>query len=378
MIDLAELLRTAPVFDGHNDLAWQIREKFELDPAAAGLAAGQPALHTDVARMRAGGLGAQFWSVFVPSSWEPSVAATATFEQIDIVRRLVRTHPDVLAWTPTAADVRTAFAEGRIASLLGAEGGQSIAGSLGVLRELRRAGLAYMTLTHNDNTPWAASATGIPVEHGLTDFGRDVVREMNRIGVLVDLSHVHERTMHDALDIVTRPAIFSHSSARAVTDVPRNVPDGVLERLRGNGGVLMVTFVPAFVNQACADHRAAVAAEQARLGLTGALYEPEGSDAAVAEFCTWLEANPRPTATVADVADHLDHAREVVGPQHLGLGGDYDGVDALPLGLEDVSGYPELLRELDRRGWSAGELAALTSGNVLRVLERAQDGTAVD
>jgi membrane dipeptidase len=378
VIDLDDLLRTHPVFDGHNDLPWQIRKDYGSDPAAAGLATGQPSLHTDIARMRAGGLGAQFWSVFVPSRWEHPAAVTATFEQIDVVRRMVNAHPDVLAWTPTAPDVRAAITEGRIASLVGAEGGQSIASSLGVLRELRRAGLAYMTLTHNDNTPWAASATGEPVDFGLTEFGRDVVREMNRTGVLVDLSHVHERTMHDALDVATRPAIFSHSSTRAVTDVPRNAPDAVLERLRENGGVLMVTFVPAFVNRACADHRAAVTAEQERLGLTGAPYDPDGTDTALAEFSTWLEQNPRPTATLADVADHLDHARDVMGPQHVGLGGDYDGVDELPVGLEDVSGYPNLLRELADRGWSAQDLGALTSGNVLRVLEEAQDGTSVD
>ncbi|MBB2899558.1 membrane dipeptidase [Kineococcus radiotolerans] len=362
---------TFPVVDGHNDLAWELRERFGSDPARAGLAAGQPALHTDVPRLRAGGVGAQFWSVYVPSHWDPAAAAVAVFEQVDLVRRLVATHPDVFRWTPTAADVRTAVAEGRIASLPGAEGGHAIAGSLAVLRELRRAGLAYLTLTHNDNTPWAASATGVPVEHGLTAFGRDVVREMNRTGVLVDLSHVHERTMHDALDVTTRPVLFSHSSARAVTDHPRNVPDGVLERLPGNGGVLMVTFVPAFVNRACADHRAAATAERRRRGLAGDPYDPAG-------FGDWLAANPRPRATLADVADHLDHAREVVGVEHLGLGGDYDGTDELPVGLEDVSAYPRLLAELTGRGWSGSDLAALAGGNALRVLEEAQDGTSVD
>nr|WP_246314839.1 dipeptidase [Kineococcus aurantiacus] len=373
-----DVLEDHPVFDGHNDLPWRIREDYGSDPVAAGLAAGQPSLHTDVPRLRAGGVGAQFWSVFVPSHWDHPTAVTATFEQIDLVRRLVLAHPDVFRWTPTAADVRAAVADGLIASLPGAEGGQSIAGSLGVLRELRRAGLAYMTLTHNDNTPWAASATGEPVDHGLTGFGREVVAEMNRTGVLVDLSHVHERTMHDALDVTTRPVVFSHSSARGVTDHPRNVPDAVLERLRVNGGVLMVTFVPAFVNQACADHRAATAAEQARLGLTGAPYDPEGDAGALAPYRAWLDANPRPVATVDDVVAHLEHAREVVGVEHLGLGGDFDGVDELPVGLGDVSCYPVLLRALADRGWSAADLRGLTSGNVLRVLEAAQDGTSVD
>ncbi|PRY18077.1 dipeptidase [Kineococcus rhizosphaerae] len=347
MIDLhRDVLRTHPVFDGHNDLAWELREQFGSDPAAAGLL-DQPALHTDVPRLRAGGVGAQFWSVYVPSDGDPAAAVVATFEQVDLVRRLVLTHPDVFAWTPTASAVRDTIAAGRIASLPGAEGGHSIGGSLGVLRELRRAGLAYLTLTHNDNTPWAASATGEPVGHGLTAFGHDVVREMNRIGVLVDLSHVHERTMHDALDTTTRPVLFSHSSCRAVTDHPRNVPDTVLERLPRNGGVLMVTFVPAFVNQACADHR--------RDG-TG----------------------PAPRAALPDVVAHLEHARDVVGIDHVGLGGDYDGVDRLPDGLEDVSTYPALLTALADRGWSAADLRALTCGNVLRVLEDAQDGTSVD
>lgn len=331
-----DVLRTHPVFDGHNDLAWELRERFGSDPVAAGLL-DQPTLHTDVPRLRAGGVGAQFWSVYVPSDLDPAAATVAVLEQVDVVRRVVRAHPDVFAWTPTAAGVRDAVAAGRVASLVGAEGGHSIAGSLGVLRELRRAGLAYMTLTHNDNTPWAASATGEPVEHGLTEFGRDVVREMNRTGLLVDLSHVHERTMHDALDVTTRPVLFSHSSCRAVTDHPRNVPDGVLERLPGNGGVLMVTFVPAFVTARGADR-------------------------------TSLE----------DVVRHVEHAREVVGVEHVGIGGDYDGTDAFPDGLQDVSCYPALLQALADRGWSAADLRALTFGNALRVLEEAQDGTSVD
>ncbi|MEZ0163536.1 dipeptidase [Kineococcus sp. LSe6-4] len=336
-IDLhRDVLATHPVFDGHNDLAWELRERFASDPRAAGLL-DQPILHTDVPRLRAGGVGAQFWSVYVPSDQDPAAATVAVLEQIDVVRRLVATHPDVLAWTPTAPDVREALAAGRIASLVGAEGGHSIAGSLGVLRELRRAGLAYLTLTHHDNTPWAASATGEPVDHGLTGFGRDVVREMNRTGVLVDLSHVHERTMHDALDVTTRPVLFSHSSCRAVTDHPRNVPDAVLERLPGNGGVLMVTFVPAFVAAPGADR-----------------------------------------ATLHDVVRHLEHAREVVGIEHVGLGGDYDGTDAFPDGLGDVSRYPALLQALADRGWSAADLRALTCGNALRVLAEAQDGTSVD
>lgn len=299
------------------------------------------------------------------------------FEQLDLLRRVLAHHPGDFAWTPTADAVRSAVAAGRIASLAGAEGGHSIGSSLAVLRELRRAGVAYLTLTHNDNTPWAASATGVPVDFGLTGFGRQVVREMNRIGMLVDLSHVAPRTMHDALDVTDRPVLFSHSGVRAVTDHPRNVPDDVLERLPGNGGVLMLTFVPAFVSQACAQHREQAAAEQARLGLTGWPYEPEGEVGARGEFSAWLAANPRPSATLDDVVAHVEHAREVVGPAHLGLGGDYDGTDELPLGLQDVSGYPRLLDALAGRGWSDADLTALASGNVLRTLEQAQKGTPV-
>ena len=372
--DVAAVLREHPVFDGHNDLPWELRERFAHVPDAA-LAVGNPTLHTDVPRLRAGGVGAQFWSVYVPSALPEAQAVVATLEQLDVVHRLVDAHPDVFRWTPSAAQVRAAIADGLIASLPGAEGGHSTASSLGVLRQLRRAGVAYMTLTHNDNTAWAASATGEPVEHGLTGFGREVVAEMNRIGMLVDLSHVHEATMHDALDVSTRPVVFSHSSCRAVTEHPRNVPDAVLERLPGNGGVLMLTFVPAFVSQACAEHRDAAAREQERLGLSGWPYAPHGEAAALGGYADWLRRHPRPQAGIADVVAHLEHAREVVGPDHLGLGGDYDGTDALPVGLEDVAGYPRLLEALAGRGWSARDLGALTSGNVLRVLEQAQEGT---
>ncbi|MGI4895768.1 MAG: dipeptidase [Janthinobacterium lividum] len=375
MTDITAVLREHPVFDGHNDLPWALRDAFDQVPDAH-LQTGQPALQTDVPRLRAGGVGAQFWSVYVPSSLPEPQAAVATFEQIDVVHRVLEAHPEVFRWTPTAADVRAAIAAGLIASLPGAEGGHSIASSLGVLRALRRAGVAYLTLTHNDNTAWAASATGEPVDFGLTGFGREVVAEMNRIGMLVDLSHVHERTMHDALDVSTRPVIFSHSCCRAVTDHPRNVPDGVLERLRANGGVLMLAFVPGFVSQSCADHRAAAAEEQLRLGLTGWPYLPEGDADARTGFQSWLERHPRPAANIADVVAHVEHARDVVGPDHLGLGGDYDGTDELPRGLEDVAGYPRLLQALAERGWSATDLGALTSGNVLRVLEEAQDGTS--
>lgn len=329
----------APVFDGHNDLPYALRENYDYSVEAASLGAGNTALHTDIPSLRAGNVGAQFWSVYVPSTLEPADAVVATLEQIDCVHRLVDSFPEDLALAVSAQDVRRAWEQGRIASLMGMEGGHSIAESLGTLRMMRRMGVAYMTLTHNDNTPWAASATGEPVDHGLTDFGREVVREMNRIGMLVDLSHVHARTMGDALDVSTAPVIFSHSSCRAVTDHPRNVPDDVLERLRDNGGVQMITFVPKFIS----------------------------SDAAAAPE----DADVAGQVGIEDVVAHIEHAREVAGVDHIGLGGDYDGVPFTPAGLERVSAYPALMEALKARGWSDSDLSKLASDNALRVLEDA-------
>ena len=274
--------------------------------------------------------------------------------------------------------MRRAIAGGRIAALMGAEGGHSIDCSLGVLRMLRRLGVAYMTLTHNQNVPWADAATDVPAVGGLTDFGREVVLEMNRIGMLVDISHVAPSTMHAALDVSRAPVIFSHSSCRALTDHVRDVPDDVLERLAGNGGVVMITFVPDFVSQECADHSAAEDAERHALGLDKVtIYTEHAGEhldpAAVAELDRWRAENPEPGATLAQVADHVEHAREVAGVAHIGLGGDYDGTESLPVGLEDVSAYPALLAELADRGWSDADLPALTSGNILRVLQAAED-----
>jgi membrane dipeptidase len=301
---------------------------------------------------------------------------TATLEQIDCVRRFVAKYPDTFALARSAGEVRDIMRGNRIASLLGAEGGHSIDDSLGALRMLRALGVAYMTLTHNHNTSWADSATDEPRSGGLSDFGRDVVREMNRIGMLVDISHVAPSTMRDALTTSSAPLIFSHSSCRALCDHVRDAPDDVLTGLRANDGVLMVTFVPQFVSQACADHDRAEKAEHARLGLTPetvySLDTPAGDPAALAELDRWRAENPAPTATLGQVADHVEHAREVAGVEHIGLGGDYDGVSVLPDGLEDVASYPRLLAELADRGWSDTELAGLTSGNVLRVLDRAE------
>jgi membrane dipeptidase len=361
-------LRESPVFDGHNDLPLALLETFDYDVGAARLDRHQPLLHTDIPALRAGYVSAQFWSVFVPSDLEPSVAVVQTLEQIDCVERMAAEYP-VFALCRTASEVDRTIGEGGIASLMGMEGGHSIDSSLAVLRTMRRAGVAYLTLTHNDNTPWAASATGDPVDYGLTGFGREVVREMNRIGMLVDLSHVHERTMHDALDVTDAPVIFSHSSTRAVTPHPRNVPDEVLQRLPGNGGVLMVTFVPHFVSTAYWHWDREAGQELVRLGASRSVTgEMIGDAAAETEFERWQGRNPPPEVTIDDVVAHLEHARDVVGPAHLGLGGDFDGMLAGPRGLERVDGYPALIERLAERGWSGADLKLLTSGSVRRVL----------
>ena len=360
------LLAQAPLVDGHNDLAWEIRERFGADPAAAGLSSVVPELHTDLPRLRQGHVGAQFWSVYVPGSLHETAAVTAVLEQIDLVYRLIALHSDVLELALTADDVERIFASGKIASLIGAEGGHSIASSLGVLRTLYALGVRYMTLTHNFNVPWADSATDEPATGGLTAFGREVVHEMQRLGMLVDLSHVSADTARDGLDAAQGPVIFSHSSARALCDHPRNVPDDILAMLPRNGGVCMVTFVPAFVSQECREWDLSLAEEMRQRGLD---YKNLAERAAVqAELAT---RRPRPAATLSQVADHIDHVRAVAGISHVGIGGDYDGTDRLPDQLNDVSCYPVLMAELLGRGWSEGDCAQLAGGNVLRVLRDA-------
>ncbi|MFI9648893.1 dipeptidase [Streptomyces sp. NPDC052040] len=363
-----ELLRAHPVVDGHNDLPWALREQVRYDLDARDIATPQNAhLHTDLPRLREGGVGAQYWSVYVRSDLPDAVPAT--LEQIDCVRQLIARHPGELRAALTAADMEAARAEGRIASLMGAEGGHSIANSLGTLRGLYGLGVRYMTLTHNDNVAWADSATDEPVAGGLTRFGREVVREMNRLGMLVDLSHVAATTMRDALDTSDAPVIFSHSSSRAVCDHPRNIPDDVLERLPANGGVAMATFVPKFVLQAAVDWTAAADENMRAHGFHHLATTAE----AMKVHRAFEERNPRPVATVATVADHLDHMREVAGVDHVGIGGDYDGTAFTPDGLDDVSGYPNLVAELLDRGWSAADLAKLTWQNAVRVLGAAED-----
>ncbi|WP_224277707.1 dipeptidase [Nocardioides lacusdianchii] len=366
-MDVAELLAAHPVIDGHNDLLWTARAATAYDFARLDVGAGGTPTHTDLPRMRAGGMGAQFWSVYVPTRLTGDDAVSATLEQVDAARLLTDTYADQLAWATTADEVEQAWASGRMASLMGAEGGHSISCSLGTLRQLHALGVRYLTLTHNANTPWADSATDRPVAGGLTEFGREVVREMNRLGMMVDLSHVSADTMRDALAVSEAPVVFSHSSARAVTDSPRNAPDDVLEATARGGGVCMVTFVPKFVNAACADwHREMVAAAAAE-GV------PESDGERFGAFQdAWVPDHPQPRASLADVVAHVEHVRDVAGIDHVGLGGDYDGVETLPVGLEDVSTYPALVSALADRGWSEADLARLTCRNTLRVMREVE------
>ncbi|MEV5443227.1 dipeptidase [Streptomyces sp. NPDC052644] len=364
-----ELLAEFPVVDGHNDLPWALREKAGYDLDRLDVAADQTGrLHTDLPRLRAGGVGAQFWSVYVRSDMAGDDAVSATLEQIDCVDRLLERHPSELAAALTADDMEAARARGRIASLKGAEGGHSINNSLATLRALYALGVRYMTLTHNDNIAWADSATDVPRVGGLSAFGREVVREMNRLGMLVDLSHVAATTMRDALDTSEAPVIFSHSSSRAVCDHPRNIPDDVLERLPANGGVAMATFVPKFILPEAVEWTAR-ADENLR---AHGFHHLDTSPEAMRLHAAFEEAHPRPVATAATVADHLDHMREAAGIDHIGIGGDFDGTAFTPDGLDDVSGYPNLIAELLARGWSRTDLAKLTWHNAVRVLRDAE------
>jgi membrane dipeptidase len=351
------------VFDGHNDLAWAVRELCAYDLDAIDLLRGEPRLQTDLPRLRRGGVGAQFWSVFVPCSLAGEAALTATLEQIDFVISLIARYPDHLMLSRTADEVEASVQQGRIASLLGMEGGHSINCSLGALRMLHQLGVRYLTLTHNENVPWADSATDRPVVGGLNDFGRDVVGEMNRVGMFVDLSHVSPDVMRDALGVTEAPVLFTHSCARALCDINRNVPDDVLLQLRNNGGVCMVSFVPMFVSQPIADWYAECLRRVQERG--GDPRRFSDVDVLIQER---MRSDPSPSCRVSDVADHVEHVREVAGLAAVGVGGDYDGALFFPDGMPDVSSYPRLLEVLRERGWSWPELQLLCHGNVLRAM----------
>jgi len=371
-------LDAAPVWDGHNDVPFQLRLRrdnvlegfdFEDTNAEPAIGDGEPsAMHTDLPRLAEGHVGAQFWSVYVPASLPEPEAVQQTIEQIDVTKRLIAQYPEDLALALTADQVAAAMAEGKIASLMGMEGGHSIGSSLGVLRQMYVLGARYMTLTHSSNTPWADSATDDPEHDGLTPFGEDLVREMNRIGMLVDLSHVSEATMMDVLDVAKAPVIFSHSGARAINGHSRNVPDSVLARLKDNGGIVMVVGLPGYLSEPMRQRSAARAAEEARLR---SLYLGQ-PDRVSALLAAWDAEFPLVEATVSDMADHVDHIRDVAGMDYIGIGADYDGMPTGPVGMEDVAGYPALFIELARRGYSQEDLEKIASGNMMRVMRAAE------
>jgi membrane dipeptidase len=366
-----KLLESTPLIDGHNDLPWEIREfrSAPRDVAAYDLRKRSPR-HTDLTRLAEGKVAAQFWSIYIPGEYRDSGYARVQLEQFDIARRMIARYPRRLALALTADDIERNFKRGRIASFLGMEGGHAIENSLGALRSYYALGARYLTLTHNVTLDWADAALDTARHHGLTAFGKEVVREMNRLGMLVDLSHVSTEVMRDALEVTESPVIFSHSSARALTNHPRNVPDDILARLPQNGGVVMIAFVPAFVSPEAAAWETEARKERQRI-------EAAVSDTAERRRLEdqWKAAHPQPRATLSQVADHIDHVRKLAGPDHVGIGSDFDGIDTVPEGLDDVSKFPQLFAELIRRGWSDDDLRKLAGGNLLRVL-RAAEATA--
>jgi membrane dipeptidase len=364
------LHKQVPLVDGHNDYPWALREaNVNLDLNRLDIRMPQPRLMTDIPRLRAGGVGAQFWSVYVPTALQGQAAVRATLEQIDVVHRMMKKYPDTFELGASTADVQRIFASGRIASLIGMEGGHSIDNSLPALRMFHRLGARYMTLTHSSNVRWADSATDKPVLGGLSRFGEEVVREMNRLGMLVDLSHTSPATMEDAIRVSEAPVIFSHSSARGLHDHARNVPDAVLRLLPKNGGIVMVTFVPAFLS-------AEVNAWEGRsvpiLQLLRSKY-PNDEGRVRAGLDAWRQANPQPKVNLTVVADHMEHVRKTAGADHVGIGSDFDGITSTPVGLEDVSTYPALTAELLRRGWPEDDVKKALGLNALRVLARAEE-----
>jgi membrane dipeptidase len=357
-----------PLIDGHNDLPWQYREKANRDLSKIDIAKLQPGLQTDIPRLRAGGVGGQFWSVYVPTTMQGKEAVRATLEQIDVVYRMLRRYPETFQLALTSREIEQSSSAGKIASLIGMEGGHSIDNSLATLRMYYKLGARYMTLTHSAHTPWADSCCAPPRANGLTRFGEEVVREMNWLGMLVDLSHVSPKTMNDALRITRAPVIFSHSSARALCDHPRDVPDDVLRRLPANGGLVMVTFVPSFISNPARLYDQAREAEISRLkrvpGTTQTSME-EG-------LARWDKIHPAPPVRLSEIADHIDHIRKIAGVDHIGLGSDFDGITQVPEGLEDVSKYPNLTAELIRRGYRDEEILKILGRNLLRVMAQAE------
>ena len=367
------VLSQVPLIDGHNDYPWAVRENTpDRDLAKLDIRGPQPKTMTDIPRLREGHLGGQFWSVYVPVDLKGGAAVTATLEEIDTVYQMMARYPDTFALARTPDDVERIFKAGKIASMIGVEGGHSIDDSLGVLRMYYALGARYMTLTHSANIDWADSSTDEPVHHGLTPFGEAVVGEMNRLGMLVDLSHVSPDTMRAALRVAKAPVIFSHSSARALCDVPRNVPDDVLKMLPTNGGVVMVTFVPGFLSPAVAEYEKQAEAEQKQVEQA----HPNDAAAVKTAMDAWGQAHPAPRATLAEVADHIDYIRQVAGIDHIGIGSDFDGITSVPVGLEDVSKYPALFAELVRRGYSDQDLKKIAGLNVLRVWRKADEVAA--
>ncbi len=373
MARIDKVLKATPLIDGHNDLPWEIRTNhgYRTDGFARGPGMRTPATMTDIPRLRQGRVGAQFWSVWLPSEFTGERAIKATIEQVDIVKRLVAANPKDFELATSAADVVRIHKAGRIASLIGAEGGHQIGNSLAALRAYRDAGVVYMTLTWNHNNDWADSGTDDPRHKGLTPFGRTVVGEMNRIGMIVDLSHVSEATMNAALDVTKAPVTFSHSNVRALSDHPRNVPDAVLKRLPANGGVVMVNAYPGHNDPQVIGWMARRNAETRRL--EGVF--PGQPERRKAGFDAWIAANPRPPSPITVMADHIEHVVKVAGYDHVGIGADLDGVPFTNLGMEDVAGYPVLFAELIRRGWSDANLAKLAGGNILRAM-RGVEATA--
>lgn len=376
------LLASTPLIDGHNDLPWEIRARFQGDLSKLDLSGDTSklprppntvALMTDIPRLRAGHVGGQFWSVWIPVEIKGAEAVQTTIEQIDLVKEMAARYPGDLAMAYSAADISRLHQAGKIASLIGIEGGHQINDSLAVLRGYYDLGARYMTLTHTSNTAWADSATDSPADRGLTSFGKAVVREMNRLGMLVDLSHVSADTMRSALAVSEAPIIFSHSSSRALVDHPRNVPDDVLKSVTGNGGVVMVTFFPDYVSETRRCWSADRAAESARYNSPPfwGLYvgQPERAQAALA---AWEAAHPKPPVSIADVADHIEHIRAIAGVDHVGIGSDFEGVPDAVTGLDGVDKFPALLAELARRGWTDAELSKVAGGNLLRAMAQAE------